>query len=862
MINELSERIWNRHQFQEDYINLLSCAMKKSLRISDELPTVSEEVLSRLIKSASTFAGTSDWLYRESAYRIGIASWVLFGDKIINILEIIDFILKRMGNFPTSNLLRSYTSESKEKIPLGLWFETALHKDANTVLVHDSDEITLTDFQRAMWQHLQEGQSITITAPTSSGKSFALQNFLVAQSLKKDTYTAVYLVPTRALINQVSNSLTKLIMEYNEQDNIFVSTIPAPISELGKRVIYVLTQERLQLLNSSQPDYHFNLMVADESQMLSDDSRGIVLQTVIEKIINNSPETQIMFASPLTENPEVFSKLFKLENVAIIDEDECPVSQNLIFLDVLNSNEVTIDTTINERLVHLAKKRLNINIYDEEHPMIANISWEFGKFDKNLVYAGGQAACEKIASMIFQLATEDSIEIQQDTLSVLKNFSKFIKDHIHPKYILATTLEYGIAFHYGNMPAIVRKTIEELFSEGNIQFLVCTSTLLHGVNLPAKNLFLLNPTKGREWGSSEDIPISSVEFWNLAGRAGRLGKDFEGNVFIINRGKWRNDPLQGNKKQTVRPSIIRNLEEKSDELLTFINDNNHPSGQTKNQGFENAFVKLFNDYTKGNIDKTFDYLTNEGELHYQKEIINVLEQVKQIITVPQSLLEKNITISPYRQQAMLDYLFKKIEKEGPERFIPLHPSMDWKKTHESMWRMFKRIHTNFERLPGKNKSHFYFAPLALRWMRGDSLRRLIDDAYEYRKKQSKREPSIATIIRNVMQNIEQDLRFRYVKYTSCYIDLLKHVLIETGNEDYIESIPTIPLFLELGACSKTMVSFIGVGLSRTTAGILASKTVNKDMGSKEALSWIMKQNLEGIGVPVICIKEINKIVFI
>lgn len=110
-----------------------------------------------------------------------------------------------------------------------------------------------------------------------------------------------------------------------------------------------------------------------------------------------------------------------------------------------------------------------------------------------------------------------------------------------------------------------------------------------------------------------------------------------------------------------------------------------------------------------------------------------------------------------------------------------------------------------------------------------------------------------------MKNIEQDLRFRYVKYASCYNDLLQEALNKTGNESYTGSIPPIPLFLELGASSKTMVSLIGWGLSRTTAKILTDKAQNKNMGRREILIWLKRQNLEALDVPGICIKEIYRI---
>jgi hypothetical protein len=61
--------------------------------------------------------------------------------------------------------------------------------------------------------------------------------------------------------------------------------------------------------------------------------------------------------------------------------------------------------------------------------------------------------------------------------------------------------------------------------------------LLQGVNLPARNIFLFKPEKGSR------TPTNADDFWNLAGRAGRLKKDIHGNVFLVSYDTWKNRPV-------------------------------------------------------------------------------------------------------------------------------------------------------------------------------------------------------------------------------------------------------------------------------------------------------------------------------
>jgi hypothetical protein len=144
-------------------------------------------------------------------------------------------------------------------------------------------------------------------------------------------------------------------------------------------------------------------------------------------------------------------------------------------------------------------------------------------------------------------------------------------------------------------------------------------------------------------------------------------------------------------------------------------------------------------------------------------------------------------------------------------------------------------------------------------MRGEPLARLIDAAYNYKAKRQKR-VNIATVIREVMANIEQDLRFRYVKFSAAYNDLLSEALRRTDHTELIERIPPIPLFLEMGACSRTMISLVGMGLSRTSASILTDRAVNKDMARPEVEKWLRHQDLEAMGLSGIVFRETKRLV--
>lgn len=858
MINELSRRIWERPEFQAEYHQLLRDNLGHSINVkSTPAILLQRDSLRRLLQSATHFAASTDPILREAAYRIATGSWMLFGDEYDNIREIAHLILGRLGNFPAINFLfsGSDTETRGQKLPNGLWLEVKALQVSNAVKIGEGFEVTLTDFQKRLWESLRSGRSVAVTAPTSTGKSYTLQRYLLS-TLFRERGWGLYLVPTRALINQVSAALSNVFNNFGNAE-FAVCTIPIPPSELGQTTgVYVLTQERLQILLEENIPINFGLAIVDEAQMVAEGARGVILQTVIERLKLNIPSIQFLFGAPQTANPDIFGQLFDLDSFEHIKETESPVAQNLIFIDTdpIRTKQIKISARIGNNKANLGRILLDTALYDADQSL-SYISWIFGRNQKSLIYAGGQAHCEKLAHHIYQLIIENEASAPTPPDPLLADFSEFLKEHIHPKFLLAETVLYGVAFHYGNMPSIVRRTIEEYFDEGRLSFLACTSTLLHGVNLPAKNLFLLDPTKGRDWEAGKVVPISSLEFWNLAGRAGRLGRDFEGNIFLVDHEKWKSKPLAGEREQEIKPTVNNVVSENTDEFIAFVKDRKRESGLA--QAIENTFVKLFNDYRNGHLEKTLNKIFGDKVTEKRRMIEDAISEVTNLVNVPHAITERNISISVFRQQEMLDYLVNKIERDGPERFIPIHPLRPWKEALESLLRLFKRIHSHFEVRPGRDKSHYFFAPLALRWMRGEPLARLIDEAYKYKLKKHKR-VKIATVIREVLARVEQDLRFRYVKYTSAYNDLLFEALVRTKNESLVENIPAIPLFLELGASSKTMVNMVGLGVSRTSAGILTEFATNKEMSRPEVERWIQKQDWEALGISAVVLREIKR----
>lgn len=844
LTQELSERVWATPQFHNELGILHAANVVRSLS-GNGVSLPAESLVKRLLQAATYLASSVISEHRQAAHLIAISSFNLYAESLPNLPNLLHVILGRLGNFPAvSHLYRLLNQEVQYRIPASALYELLSHEKANSVRVNEKD-LVFTDFQRGLWELLRTDRVVSVSAPTSAGKSFALQQFLIHSLLTDQSKFILYLVPTRALIHQVSDVISETTSKMGA--TIQVSTIPQSPSTLGMaRGVFILTQERAHVLMELEEAPTFDIVVLDEAQTIGDGARGILLQVVLEKLLRTNPAANFFFSSPFSRNPEHFNYLFPAP-VSMLKDVNSPVLKNMICVDVDEQNADVLKLSLHRdgAVMPLTEITLDRELRGDE-PTFAYISYKFGKDSKNLVYCGSPAKCESVADKIRQWRQD--LEGPAQPSQELKDFAALVRDHIHRNYQLADMIEHGIVFHYGKMPTILRKAIEYYFSHSNdIKFLVCTSTLLHGVNFPARNLFILKPSEGEKWLNKNAKPMASPSFWNLAGRAGRLGKDFEGNVFLVNKSQWQGDPMAGEKEQSIRSSFYDVISDKHESILAMAQG----EAEVQPSEVEAAFTKLYSDYRNGRLNEVLAKAPIELPAGFKTAIIEKCKPLA--FDVPNRIIESNVSVSPFRQQRMLAYIKENLQTGEHKKLVPPHPQNP--DSYQGYVRLFSRYEKYFDGRVKPTGSPKYLAVIALEWMRGAGYPRIIEESI-------KRNPNktLPTIIRELMDTIENKLRFRAVQQTQCYIDLLRHALATNNLEQLGSSIPSIPLYLELGACSGTMVNLIGIGLSRTTASLLNNKSANRNMSREECLRWIGLENWNSSDLPKFCIHEVLSVI--
>src|SRR5438552_3808571 len=229
----------------------------------------------------------------RQAYEVAIRALNFANGSTPTVRAVCDLILSRIGNFPARQLLDEQAGTDLALNDPFLRLEMLVRHFENK-LSGTGSETVLTDFQVKLIRALEANRSVSVSAPTSAGKSFTLEIELLRRLKDEESYIAVFLVPTRALIRQVTFDLISILRDH---DLTSVPVLSAPITPTDlaqiKKMIYILTQERLAtLLTSGDAALNVDAIVVDEAHEIGESVRGQTLERVLAITLRRFPSSR------------------------------------------------------------------------------------------------------------------------------------------------------------------------------------------------------------------------------------------------------------------------------------------------------------------------------------------------------------------------------------------------------------------------------------------------------------------------------------------------------------------------------------------------------------------------------------------
>jgi len=493
-------------------------------------------------------------------------------------------------------LLRWLGAAARALIRTTIWYQLAAYNDKmsafkKTLAGRDKTQpmFDLLPPQRDAIQDLMSigNRALVIEMPTSSGKTL-LAEFRILQTKVNvaDSWIA-YLVPTRALVNQVTSRLRRDLGPLGLEVELASPAIEVDIFEEellhGKENFDVLvtTPEKLDLLiRSKRIDFKtrtLGLAILDEAHNLGDGERGLRSELLLATINRESPDTHFLLLTPFVPNAEELAKWLD-------DERSKSVKPTL-----------SLDWQPNDRLVGLAyltgKGRswgVNLRALHTNRPSIhfEDEAILEQKKDRDIVFSQAKSSKKKVAaeiarvlsvrdcSIVLAYSPADTWDIAEGITQNMSAFQesspelalvkRFVEDEYGDGFPLVSLLERGVGVHHAGISPDTRYLLEWLVEIGKLKTLVATSTLAQGVNFPISSVVLATHQKPRVVGSGFiREALRPDEFWNVAGRAGRLFQDTLGLVLFASTTTSDED---------IRKYVDSNVQHLSSALEVMISD--------------------------------------------------------------------------------------------------------------------------------------------------------------------------------------------------------------------------------------------------------------------------------------------------
>lgn len=408
-------------------------------------------------------------------------------------------------------------------------------------------EFVLDSFQIEACKALELDKNVLVSAPTGSGKT-VVADFALFLSQKKGV-KVFYTTPIKALSNQKYNDF---VAKYGSE-NVGLLTGDTVVN--GEAAIVVMTTEILRnmLYASSVTLNNLVYVIMDEVHYLADKFRGGVWEEVIVHLpehiclvslsatVSNAAEfgswidvvrgeTEVVVSDvrPVSLVQHVFlgNKLWKL----YANKPVSKVRGNKFNLNPELSSEVRRQESLNfsnkfvqrrgRKYNHVSRQQL-VKVLAKEHmlPVIVFI------FSRNAcdaavsqcVSSGFSLNDENKSSQVLKIVNERCANIPVEDLEIL-NFRRW-----------SYALSKGVAAHHAGLLPTFKAIVEELFLKGLVQVVFATETLALGINMPARTVLI---EKLEKYNGQQHVSLSSGEYTQLTGRAGRRGIDTVGHAVV------------------------------------------------------------------------------------------------------------------------------------------------------------------------------------------------------------------------------------------------------------------------------------------------------------------------------------------
>lgn len=487
-------------------------------------------------------------------------------DQLRYHLQISGEYARKSGNISLSLLYQFFEAFAIKMVRNSIWYNTRGINNWVTTFnrfISRHENRGLFELLYPQKESILEGEllnpahrAIVVNLPTSSGKTL-IAEYRILQALnqfRNQGGWVAYVVPTKALVNQIYNQLKRDIGSIGLRVEKASGAIELDgfeqhlIEDSGNRTTFdvlVTTYEKMNLLvrqglgtTQVRP---LVLTVVDEAHNIEEKQRGLNLELLLSTIKNDCEEANFLLMTPDISNSEEVVNWLAGDrgNVINLELDWWQPNERMIgaiqvdgrgreynyLLRTLHTDKGTYEVgnaiplsqgdtqeTVSQARASKVKiaKTVASNFLNIESPIIVLAS------DPGETYDIAEALYEK---------SDDNFGQNNDVDLLIK----LVQSELGDDFPLARFLRKRIAVHSSALPDEIRFLIEDLMANEQLQALIATTTIAQGINFPVSAVIM----GAYNYPYSGPMPVR--DFWNLAGRVGRAGQDSMGWVGITVR---------------------------------------------------------------------------------------------------------------------------------------------------------------------------------------------------------------------------------------------------------------------------------------------------------------------------------------
>lgn len=577
-------------------------------------------------------------------------------ENIFELLQILRESIYSQGSDRELLLIDILYAVIKVKHENSSWIALPKYSGLDTELWNDV--LTKDSFIKELWpaQHLlgkkniYKGKSAVVQMPTSAGKTKSTELIIRSAFLSERAKLAVIVAPFRALCNEIKNELSIAFNDETVEVNEFSDVLQIDESddmiglldiqeEISVNTVLVSTPEKLYFILKQFPELadKIGLLIYDEGHQFDTGARGVTYELLLaslKALVNENIQT-ILISAVIGNSNEINDWLNPNKGVVVEGSTLTPTYRTVAFTSWLHTlgqvkfvtpenpdnEEYFVPKVIESQNLELRGRERNQKVFpikNDSNTIALYLGLKLSNQGSVAIFSGRKSSvismCKDIVDAYDRNLTIHKPLLYSNEVEINK-LATLYKKHFGAENKQTKAVEFGILTHHGNLPQGIKSSVEYALQHSLAKFVICTSTLAQGVNLPIKYLIITSVYQGQE-------RLKVRDFHNLIGRAGRAGKYTEGSIIFANNSLYDNKSSNRWKwngtKELLNPS---NSEDSSSSILTIYNDIHDEQGRVILEFELEHLIALLN-------NPEIEDLSNihiKNQLAWKKTILNSIE---------------------------------------------------------------------------------------------------------------------------------------------------------------------------------------------------------------------------------------------